>query len=143
MTERTTGTTRAPDAPAEAGRPRRDGPRIPAEWRDGMTRLQTMPPPAGFPPDRWRQVQQDAARLLDEHGDELSWLGWTATDLFGVHPAAPGVAIYCVGLAVVLGGARVVEVTPEHAAFVRPSGARLTFVRRPVSEAVPLWQLDA
>lgn len=114
----------------------------PADWRAGVSKVQTMPPPVGFPPDRWRQVQQDAARLLHEHGVALHGLGWNATDLFGVHPAVPGVAIHCVGLVVVLGCARVVEVAPDYAAFVRPSGARLTYVRRPASEAVPLWELE-
>lgn len=134
-------TTRALD-PAPVGKQPLPG-EPPVDWREGVGRVQAMPPPAGFPVERWRQVQQDAARLLAEHGAEMHGLGWTATDLFGVHPAVPGVAISCVGLAVVLGGARVVEVTPDYATFVRPSGARLTYQRRPASEAVPLWELEA
>lgn len=134
-------TTQASTPAAVGGQPSPGEP--PADWRTGVSRVQAMPPPIGFPPERWRQVQQDTARLLDEHGGELHGLGWSATDLFGVHPAVPGVAVCCAGLAVVLGGARVVEATPEQAVFVRPNGARLTYRRAPSSEAVPLWGVEA
>lgn len=92
---------------------------LPAEWREGVSRVQAMPPPAGFASDKWRQVQVDAARLLDEHGAALHRLGWRATDVWGVHPTVPGVALHCAGVAVVLGGARVVEVTDARARGVR------------------------
>ena len=149
-------TMRAP--PAASVGEQRPGGEMPAVWRacrpsatslrgiafgDGVSTVQAMPPPIGLPPERWRRVQQDAARLLAEHGDELHRAGWSAADVFGVYPASPGVAVRCAGLAVVLGGARLIEVTAEHAVLVRPSGARLTYVRRPAPEAVPLWDLEA
>jgi hypothetical protein len=118
---------------------------IPAElvpWYDGVAHMQSMPPPTGFSPARWRRACLDAAGLLDTHGAELVALGWTATDVFGLHSDAPGAAVRCYGLAVLLDGGSVTDLTAEGAAIVRPSGAALSSLRGIGLPVVPAWELD-
>lgn len=40
-----------------------------------------------MPGVRWEQMRESAIAFLDEFGDDAVALGWTATDLFGVHPS--------------------------------------------------------
>ncbi len=111
-------------------------------WHDGVARLQTMRAPLGFAPARWRRVCLDAAGLLDRHGAELLALGWTAFDAFGLHPVAPGAAVDCYGLAMLLDGGTLAELTAEGARIVRPNGAVLHMRRGTGRLPVAAWELD-
>ena len=48
---------------------------VPAEWGEGVLRLLTTPAPAPFTADRWRIVQDDAFRLLQDWAAEARRLG--------------------------------------------------------------------
>jgi hypothetical protein len=61
----------------------------PVGWALALTRTDTSRVPAGYDPDRWRGLIDDARWLCRCHGDAAHGLGWTASDLFGVG-AAPG-----------------------------------------------------
>jgi len=111
-------------------------------WYDGVARLQTMRAPLGFATARWRHACLDAAGLLDRHGAEMLALGWTAADAFGLHPDAPGAAVDCYGLALLLDGGTVAELTAEGARIVRPNGAELRMRRGAGRPSVPAWELD-
>lgn len=82
----------------------------------------------------------DATGLLDSHGAELLSLGWSAGDVFGLHPQAPR-SMDCFGLALLLDGGTVAELTDNSAVIVRPSGARLTMRRGARRPAVPAWEM--
>ena len=56
-------------------------------------------------------------------------LGWTALDLFGVHPLAPAARIGCWGLILFVQGGDVVALTDGTATICRQSGAVLTYRR--------------
>lgn len=84
----------------------------------------------------------DCPRLLEQHGADLHRLGWSAKDVFGAHPRAPAVAVRCYGLALLLNGGEVVDLTERSAEIRLPSGARHTFVRAANTGAVPLWAVE-
>jgi hypothetical protein len=56
-------------------------------------------------------------------------MGWTALDLFGVHPTRPAVRFDVMGLLLLLHGGEVMALTQEGASIRRPSGAVLRFSR--------------
>jgi hypothetical protein len=94
----------------------------------------------GFSADRWLRLQLDAVRLLQEWGEELMHLGWGDTDVWGIRPTHSGISVHCYGLAACLNCGRIVELTADTAVIVTPTGSRLTYRRRPLPEAVPLWK---
>lgn len=103
--------------------------------------MQWMRPPLGFSAPRWHRVCLDAAALLEVHGDELVELGWSAIDTFGLHAEAPGVAVDCYGLAIVMDGGAVAELRAKEAVIVRSGGAMLRFTRGRGRRAVPAWNV--
>ncbi len=56
---------------------------------------------------RWRQACSDADRFVRNWGREAVELGWTAGDLFGLHPIAPLARYDAMGLVWLLRGKRV------------------------------------
>ena len=91
---------------------------------------------------------------------EAARLGWTAIEIFGVHPLAPAIRVECWGVAVSVAispfnrtvtdraiSARlrceVCEVTANRIRFLTPTGARFAALRfaRGLDEAVCIWEL--
>jgi hypothetical protein len=83
---------------------------------------------------RWRWI-----RFLDRWAAEAIRLGWTAEDVFGVHPAAPGARYDCAGLVPLIGGGEVVSIAADRATIRMPTGGELVYLRRPRPGAVALW----
>ena len=71
--------------------------------------------------DRWKTMAQDARAFLDRWGRAAHLLGWTALDLFGVHPDAPAARFDVMGLVPMLNGRRVIAITKEAAEALRRS----------------------
>ena len=113
-----------------------------AAWAQGVARLQKMPPLPGFAAVRWASVVGDCARLLAHNGPDLRRLGWGVEDAFGVHPDAPGDAVHCYGLGLLLNGGNVVELTGQAAVIKLPNGVRQTFRRSARAGAVPVWAVS-
>jgi hypothetical protein len=116
-------------------------PDCPAEWSAGVARLGAMPRPDCVGRDRWRQAIIDAGRFLDRWGAAPAALGWTTLDLFGAHPTHPIERLDCAGLVISLHGDEVAAITAETALTRRRRGALLTYYRRPLATAVPVWEL--
>ncbi|MCJ2040387.1 hypothetical protein MKK55_15750 [Methylobacterium sp. J-059] len=58
-----------------------------------------MPPRPGLSAQRWQEMREAAIDFLDQFGEEAVALGWTATDLFDVHPTVGVIRVdYCGGL---------------------------------------------
>jgi hypothetical protein len=79
-------------------------------WHNGVALMRTMSTPSGWTGSRWQQACTDATALLDSHGAELLALGWSAADVFGLYPQAPG-AVDVFGLALLLDSGTVAELT--------------------------------
>jgi hypothetical protein len=120
----TSGTTvleQGPDEPESGGSP--------VKWHAILAELERMDCPERLAPDRWRDVLSDAETFLSRWGSAAHSLGWTALDLFGVHPSAPG-RVDVMGLLLLIQGGVVLALTADAATIRRQTGAVLTY-RRP------------
>ena len=82
-------------------------------FADELAKLQKTNPIADL--KRWEQAKHDAIEFLADWGDQAAELGWSADDLFGLHPTAPLARYDVMGLIWLLHGQAVGELT-EHGA---------------------------
>ncbi len=115
--------------------------RPPAEWHAVLAGLERCNPVDWLAPDRWSAMVLDAENFLTRWGNVAEHLGWTALDLFGVHPFAPGARIGCWGLLLLIQGGEVVALTADTAMIRRQSGAALTYRRCDQAGVVLLTQV--
>lgn len=113
----------------------------PPEWYAVLAELNRRDPVDGFSMERWRQLLRDGGSFLPKWGQAASDLGWTALDLFGVHPAAPAARMDVLGLIMTLSGGEVVNLTDAAATMRRRSGAVLTFRRVAQAGAILLSEV--
>ncbi|MBV9995537.1 MAG: hypothetical protein JO127_10015 [Caulobacteraceae bacterium] len=66
-----------------------EGAKVPQEWAIGFAELARRPVPRGVDADAWLAMMNAAGRFLDQWGGKAAALGWTAAELFGLHPEAP------------------------------------------------------
>jgi hypothetical protein len=88
--------------------------------------------------DRWQDAIHDAESFLPVWGQQAHSLGWTARELFGLHPMPERPASSyqrlsrydCTGLVWLLRGRPVVALTADTAAIQTRSGGVLTYRKR-------------
>jgi hypothetical protein len=124
QTTQTTHTTKS-----EQSGQRRPFDDLPDDWQAILNELKGATPVDGSGDARWPSLVDDTEVFLARWGEAAHLLGWTALDLFGVHPAAPAARFDVMGLLPLLRGASVVALTKDDARMRRPSGAMLTFRR--------------
>src|SRR5262249_26511753 len=71
----------------------------PSEWLAALHELHPSKSPAGINARRWRELLCDSRRLANDWGRQAHDLGWTARELFGVHPEALDARVDMQGLA--------------------------------------------
>jgi hypothetical protein len=103
--------------------------------------------PPYVPEDRWRQAIADATTFATKWGAEAQALGWTASELFGLHPVPEQPAPYDrlarlddLGLIWLLRGRPVTVLTSTEAVILCHSGATLKFYRR-TATATPATEI--
>jgi len=84
---------------------------------------------------------EDGTAFLANWGSQASGLGWTALDVFGVHPIAPAARYDCMGLVPLIRGDEVVVVNERCATTRSRGGGLLKYLRRPRTGAVLVWEL--
>lgn len=114
----------------------------PSEWHAILEELRQTKSPNWLSDERWVELLSDAEAFLSTWGSSAERLGWTALDLFGVHPIAPAVRFDVMGLIPMLTGGEVIGLTDAVATIRRPSGAILTY-RRPEPGAVLLSEVKS
>jgi hypothetical protein len=117
---------------------------LPREIADGVRAILSADRARGIPPQRWPQVQHDAARLVEGGWAQQALnFGWTAADLFGCDQRAPWHRLDRAGLVLLTGGHEIVELTEEVAALRTSTGSVLRFRRRPPARppVALLWEL--
>lgn len=58
-----------------------------AGWRSALDNLSPHASPCrNLPPGKWAVTRESALAFCDEFGAEAHRLGWTAAELFAVHP---------------------------------------------------------
>jgi hypothetical protein len=115
---------------------------VPAEWHAILAGLKRRDPVDWLSPERWHGLISDAEGFLSDWGSTAHLLGWTALDLFGVHPNAPAARFDVMGLILILNGAAVLALTNHTATMRRVSGAVLTFRRPRLGETALLLRGD-
>jgi hypothetical protein len=123
----------------EQGRAAITGDEAPAEWHAILAKLKERAAPNWMMPDRWEVLLHGAERFLDRWSSTGHAMGWTALDLFGIHPTRPAIRFDVMGLLLLLQGGDVVALTVEGASIRRHSGALLRF-SRPSPGGVLLWE---
>jgi hypothetical protein len=103
-----------------------EGAQVPRDWAEGFAKLEALPAPLGLDPAQWFAVVSAAGRFLDEWGAKAAALGWTASELFGLDPAAPLNRRDRRGAAFFLAEAEVLAITAEAISLrVGPSALRV------------------
>jgi hypothetical protein len=123
-TSGTSGTTNFRQGPAEpaAGA-------APPEWYAILAELERQECPDWITIDRWHELLSDGDTFLSRWGPAAHSMGWTALDLFGVHPVAPAARFDVMGLLILTRGGPVVALMADGASIRRPSGALLNWRR--------------
>lgn len=85
--------------------------------------------PQGVDGFRWREALKDGRRFLETWGSQAANLGWTANDLFGLHPIASLARFDAMSLVWLLHGRPVVALTSTEATIQASSGATLSIQR--------------
>jgi hypothetical protein len=149
QTKQTTETTEigvtanAEDAFVERAALIQVGAGVPRSWAEGFATLDLARPPVGFPEERWRRLIDDGGRFLDEWGSTAAELGWSAQDVFGLHPGEPASRLDAMGLAALIDGGQVTAVTAVSATIRAASSHELVYLRRVNDIAVAAWELVA
>lgn len=131
VTSVTTGTAilqGAADQPENGG--------APAEWHAILADLEQQNCPDWLSPDRWNALLANSENFLSRWGSAAHSLGWTALDLFGVHPIAPAARFDVMGLMLLTQGGAVVALTADGATVRRTTGAALSYQRPTQTRAV-------
>jgi hypothetical protein len=114
---------------------------VPPDVLQGLTWLNNAPAPRLRNPEAWPQVVADALRLVSEGwAGQAMALGWTALDLFGAIAEIGGDPIGD-GLAVRLGGRRMLAVCDDFATVETDNGGRSYIYRPDCPAARLLWKL--
>ncbi len=114
---------------------------LPASWIEGAAHLRAMDIPDCFSAERWRYIVDDADAFLKQWGVAAANLGWSAHDLFGVHPAAPAVRFDAMGLIPLLHGNPVIALTETTATLRGSSGSIQRFSRIHKVRGICLWEI--
>jgi hypothetical protein len=114
------------------------------EWASSLRRIDRNDPLSGFPTHWWVQIINDGLIFLEGWGVRAVALGWTESDMFGVHPMAPACRFDCMGLALLIAGGRVTALSEDIATLKSVGGSTLSHRRRPSSVKNPsLWHLQS
>ncbi|ONF47082.1 hypothetical protein [Methylobacterium radiotolerans] len=109
-------------------------------WRDQIERLSEHASPCRYlTPARWAAMRANALAFLDQHGAEAHRLGWTAPQLFGVHPQHGFLRVEYAG-ALMVNDSPVVAVEPDRIVFDRFSGYR---TKPGQTWGPPVWEFAA
>jgi hypothetical protein len=111
-----------------------------ASWRDQIERLSEHASPCRYLlPAKWKAMRENALAFLDEHGADAHRLGWTAEQLFGVHPEHGFLRVEYAG-ALMVNGNPVVGVESDRIVFDRFSGYRN---KQGQTWGPPVWEYAA
>ncbi len=121
-----------------SGREEVSGRNVPKEWAEALAALGSLVRPAeGFTPNQWHRIVNDAARFVENWSAHAVKQGWGILDVFGVHPLAPAARYDAMGLVLLIRGGEVIALDERRATIRMPSGAELTYLKRPRKERRP------
>jgi hypothetical protein len=104
-----------------------------------IARLRAIAPPEDF--SMWLQMLEDVDRFCLFWLEEARSLGWSETELFGVHPRAPASRFDAMGLVFIIKGGEVVSLDRKQARLKTVGGSSVVFRKPRNPDAVPVWCL--
>ncbi|MCB4802628.1 hypothetical protein QO001_002180 [Methylobacterium brachiatum] len=111
-----------------------------ASWRDQIERLSEHASPCrDLLPAKWKAMHENALAFLDEHGAKAHRTGWTAEQLFGVHPEHGFLRAEYAG-ALMVNDSWVIGIEPARIVFDRFPGYR---TKPGQTFGPPVWQFTA
>jgi hypothetical protein len=112
---------------------------IPAEWIEGLIRLEHCATPPHLGEVRWAAIVHDADYMAREWGAKAHEFGWSTSELFG---CAPGFArrVDCDGMAMLLAGRNVPDLNHEVIWIENRCGPPNRFRKKAAPEARPIWR---
>ena len=108
------------------------------QWIEGLRQLRRCRPPAGVLQTHWRAKILGAVRFCRIWGPRAAANGWTAENLFSLHPGAPLLRFDAMGVAFLGTDAVVVGVEPGAVLF-RCKGGNINRGRPPTNPQKPAW----
>jgi hypothetical protein len=121
------------------GQPARKERRVPADWIEGVARLQYQRPLTDVPRHRWRQFVDDCNNFLnspENWAEHAARLGWSARALFGCRRNYPLMHLGSAGLMWAINGGKLVELHRDWAVIDRPANrSQRVFSRRDMDAA--------
>ena len=112
-------------------------PNAAAVWRSAIEDLSPHASPCRYlTPARWVPLREAAIDFCDRLGAEAHALGWTAAELFGLHPEHGTLRVEFCGVLIV-SGSKALAVEPTRIVFDRGSGYR---TRQGRVWGIPVWK---
>ena len=111
-----------------------------AGWRSALENMSPHASPCRYlSPARWVPLREAAIDFCDRLGAEAHRLGWTAEELFAVHPDHGTLRVDYCG-AMMVSGSKAVAVEPTRIVFDRGSGYRN---KQGQVWGIPVWEFAA
>lgn len=97
---------------------------VAAGWRNEVENLSPHASPCrNLPPAKWAAIRESVLAFCDQFGNEAHRLGWTAPELFAVHPQHGTTRLDLCGV-LMFGGEAARGVEANRVVFERTSGYR-------------------
>ncbi|MER2249691.1 hypothetical protein ABS772_07155 [Methylorubrum podarium] len=111
-----------------------------AEWRKAFGVLRPITPPCRYlGATAWANIHEACTDFIERYGAEAVRLGWTAPQLFGVHPEHGTLRVDWCGV-MMTGGHKAIGIEQNRILFGNVSGYR-NVTGAPVG--VPIWEFVA
>lgn len=112
-------------------------PNAAAVWRSAIEDLSPHASPCRYlTPARWVSMREAAIDFCDRLGAEAHALGWTATELFALHPEYGTLRVEVCGVLMV-SGSKALAVEPTRIVFAGGSGYR---TKQGQVWGIPVWE---
>ncbi len=110
------------------------------EWRNAFGKLRPTSPPCRYVnPTTWANIHEACTDFIERFGAEAVRLGWTAPQIFGVHPEHGTLRVDWCGV-MITGGHKAIGIEPSRILFGNVSGYRNT---PGVPTGLPIWEFAA
>ncbi|WP_267360079.1 hypothetical protein [Methylobacterium sp. GC_Met_3] len=111
-----------------------------AIWHGAIENISPHASPCRYlAPAKWGMMRSNALAFIDQFGAEAHRLGWTAYELFGVHPQHGTLRVDSCG-ALMLSTSAAQAVHADRVSFAQTSGYRFLKGQAP---GIPVWEFAA
>ncbi|MGW5960937.1 hypothetical protein [Methylorubrum thiocyanatum] len=108
-----------------------------AAWRKAFGTLRPTSPPCRYvSATAWANIHEACSDFIERFGAEAVRLGWTATELFGVHPEHGTLRVDWCGV-MITGGQKAIGIESDRIPFGNVSGYRNT---PDMPTGLPIWE---